>query len=65
MKAFNKFDKYATKVANINDLKAGYDVSKHPDVISKRKTKDQIIKEFMLTFEAAHAVRMGNYQPDG
>lgn len=65
MKAFNKFDKNGSKVANINDLKNGYDVSKHPDVIAKRKTKDQIIKEFMLTFEASQAVRMGNYKPDG
>ena len=65
MKAFKKFDKDGSKVINVHDLSDGYDVSKHPDFISKKKTKDQILKEFLLTFEIAHNTRMGNHQPDG
>ena len=72
MKAFNKFDKDGSKVINVHDLKDSYDVSKypqnsrmHPDFLSKKKTKEQILKEFLLTFEIAHSNRMGNYKPDG
>ena len=65
MKAFKKFDKDGSGVVNINTLKNNYDVSKHPDVISKRKTKEQVMKEFTLSVEASFAVRMGNEKPDG
>jgi len=30
---------------------------KHPDVISGKKSEDDILKEFLTTFEMAHSIR--------
>jgi len=33
---------------------------KHPDVISRKKKEDQILQEFLETFETAHSLRNNN-----
>lgn len=48
--AFNVIDKDGSGTLEANDLLDVYDVSKHPDFLSKRKSKDLILKEFLDAF---------------
>lgn len=63
-KAFAKIDFSGDGVLDINDIKDKYDGSKHPDVKSGKKTEEEVLKEFLETFEMHHAVLHG-YQSDG
>jgi calcyphosin len=36
-----------------------YNGKKHPDVIAGKRTEDQILKEFLETFEVHHNIRSG------
>ena len=53
-KAFRKIDKDGSGVLDISDIKGTYNASKHPEVISGKKTEDEILVEFLETFEAHH-----------
>lgn len=55
-KAYNVLDKNGNGIVDIDDIKDVYDASKHPDVASGKKTKDQILLEFLETFETHHNV---------
>lgn len=41
----------------MNDIKGVYNASKHPDVLQGKKTEDQILVEFLETFETHHNIR--------
>jgi Ca2+-binding EF-hand superfamily protein len=58
-KAYAKLDKDGSGVVDINDIKDVYNASRHPDVISGKKTTDQILVEFLETFEMHHNVQNG------
>lgn len=58
-KAYNKLDKDGSGIVDIEDIKDVYNTSKHPDFISGKKTKDQILVEFLETFEMHHNVMNG------
>ena len=58
-KAFQKIDFNGDGVLNIDDIKGKYDASKHPEVKSGKKTEDEILKEFLETFEMHHSVLHG------
>lgn len=60
MKAFAKLDKDGNGWIDINDIKGVYNASKHPDVLQNKKTEDQILQEFLETFETAHSMRNNN-----
>lgn len=45
--AYNKLDVNKDGNVTLEDVSKLYDASKHPDVISGKKTKEQIYKEFM------------------
>ena len=62
-KAFAKMDADGNGYLDINDIKGVYSASKHPDVISGKKSESQILQEFLETFEAAHNMR-NNTAPD-
>jgi hypothetical protein len=62
-KAFAKMDADGNGYLDINDIKGVYSASKHPDVISGKKSEQQILQEFLETFEAAHNMR-NNTAPD-
>jgi len=62
-KAFAIMDKDGNGYLDYNDIKGVYSASKHPDVISGKKTEQQILQEFLETFEAAHNMR-SNEAPD-
>ncbi len=63
-KAFAKIDRDGSGSLDINDIKDSYNASKHPDVIEGKRTEEQILIEFLETFEAHHNLREGT-ETDG
>lgn len=55
--AYKKLDKDGNGWIDINDVRGVYKADKHPDVKAGKKTEDQILQEFLETFETAHAMR--------
>jgi Ca2+-binding EF-hand superfamily protein len=55
--AFKKFDRTGDGVVTIDDLRGVYSAKQHPDVKSGKKTEDDILFEFLDTFEQYHAIR--------
>jgi len=62
-KAFGKLDKDGNGYVDINDITGVYTAKTHPDVISGKKTEQQILLEFLETFETSHNMR-NNTAPD-
>jgi len=58
--AFKKLDADGNGWIDINDIRGVYKANKHPDVVSGKKTEDQILNEFLSTFELAHSMRSGD-----
>jgi Ca2+-binding EF-hand superfamily protein len=56
-KAFRKIDRDSSGFIEIDDIKDLYNASKHPDVIQGRKTEEQILMEFLETFEMHHNMK--------
>ncbi|MCQ2816671.1 MAG: EF-hand domain-containing protein, partial [archaeon] len=52
--AFNIMDRDKSGQIDINDIKGVYNAQKHPDVINGKKTEDEVLLEFLETFEANH-----------
>jgi len=68
-KAFNIMDKDRSGVLNIEDIKQSYNAKMHPDVKSGKKTEDDILMEFLDTFEMHYSLnhegsRDGNISVD-
>jgi len=59
-KAFAILDKDGGGFIDINDIRGVYTADKHPDVIAGKKTEQQILQEFLETFETAHNMRNNN-----
>ena len=55
--AFKKLDRDGNGWIDINDIRGVYSASKHPDVLAGKKTEEQILQEFLETFETHHAMR--------
>ena len=49
--AFNKLDINGNGEISFDELQAKYNAKNHPEVLSGRKTEDEILKEFMDTFQ--------------
>ncbi len=54
--AFKKFDKDGNGVIDIEDLKGKFNASQHPDVKTGKKTEEDILYEFLDTFEQHFAL---------
>jgi len=54
MRAFDIMDKDRSGVIDILDIKGVYNAKKHPDVIQGKKTEDEVLFEFLDTFEQHH-----------
>jgi len=54
LKAFAIMDADSSGSLTLSDIKGKYNAKKHPKVISGEKTEDEILYEFMDTFEAHH-----------
>ena len=61
--AYVKLDKDGNGWIDINDIKGTYSAKTHPDVLSGKKTEEQILLEFLETFETQHNIRT-NGAPD-
>jgi calcyphosin len=61
--AYNKLDKDGSGWIDINDIKGVYTAKTHPDVLAGRKSEEQILLEFLETFETHHSLR-NNGAPD-
>ena len=61
--AFKKLDKDGNGWIDLNDIRGVYNARKHPDVISGKKSEENILQEFLETFETAHNMR-NNEAPD-
>mmetsp|Transcript_7118 Transcript_7118/g.9343 ORF Transcript_7118/g.9343 Transcript_7118/m.9343 type:complete len:232 (+) Transcript_7118:384-1079(+) len=57
MQAFGIMDKDGNGYLDYNDIKDTYNAKFHPDVKSGKKTEQQILQEFLETFETAHNMR--------
>lgn len=55
LKAFAIMDKDKSGTIDISDIKGVYNAKKHPDVLAGKKTEDQILFEFLDTFELHHS----------
>ncbi|MDR3582082.1 MAG: EF-hand domain-containing protein [Candidatus Pacebacteria bacterium] len=49
--AFKKLDKDGSGVVDIRDMKGLYNAKSHPEVHAGRKTEDEVLGEFLETFE--------------
>jgi Ca2+-binding EF-hand superfamily protein len=61
-KAFTIMDKDKSGVIDINDIKGVYNAKFHPDVKSGKRTEEEILGEFLETFETHHSVMTGGYK---
>lgn len=63
-KAYKKLDKDGSGVVDLDDIRDVYNATRHPDVIAGRKTQEQVLLEFLETFETHHNIQ-NNGRPDG
>lgn len=56
VKAFKKLDKDGSGVIDINDIKGVYNAKQHPDVKAGKKTEDDVLGDFLETFETHHNI---------
>jgi Ca2+-binding EF-hand superfamily protein len=57
IQAFKKMDANGDGVLDINDVRINYSAKKHPDVMMGKQTEDDILYEFLDTFEAHYAIK--------
>ena len=57
--AFKKLDRDGSGVVDIQDITGVYDAKNHPDVRSGKKTEEDILGQFLETFESHHNLRGG------
>jgi Ca2+-binding EF-hand superfamily protein len=60
MKAYKIMDKDGSGTVDINDIRQVYNAKQHPDVKSGKKTEDEILCEFLDTFEDHFCDMKGN-----
>jgi Ca2+-binding EF-hand superfamily protein len=58
-KAFKYLDKDGSGVLNVKDIINIYDVTKNKEFIEKKKTREQILSEFLNNFEGVKGNRDG------
>jgi hypothetical protein len=54
--AFNKIDRDGSGEVDMSDIKGVYNASRHPDVIQGKKTEEEILYEFLQTFQMHHNI---------
>jgi Ca2+-binding EF-hand superfamily protein len=56
-RAFDKVDRNGNGVIELDDIKGVYNAKQHPDVRSGKKTEDEVLTEFIDTFEVHHSLK--------
>ena len=64
VKAFKQIDYNQDGVLNLDDIKRSYNAAMHPDVKSGKKLEDEVLTEFLETFEMHHSM-ISDRRPDG
>lgn len=54
IQAFDIMDKNGNGEIELEDIQGTYNAKMHPDVKSGRKTEDEVLEEFLETFEMHH-----------
>lgn len=54
--AFTKLDSDGSGIVEIDEVKQIYNASRHPDVIAGKKTEDEVLGDFLETFELHHNI---------
>lgn len=54
LEAFQRLDKDGSGVISLDEIAPRYDTTRHPAVVSGRKTKDQVIREFIADWDGNH-----------
>ena len=57
-KAFRIMDRDKSGTLNIDDIKGVYNGKMHPDVKAGKKTEDEILGEFLDTFELHYSLNV-------
>lgn len=57
-KAFKLMDKDKSGVLDIDDIKGVYNAKFHPDVKAGKKTEEEVLGEFLDTFELHYAMNV-------
>lgn len=55
--AFSKLDTDGSGVVDMDEIRKKYNCSKHPDVLSGKKTEDEVYMDFMETFQLHAAIK--------
>lgn len=50
-KVFKMLDKDNSGVLDFEDIKGIYNASRHPDVLARKRTEEDVLTEFLDTFE--------------
>jgi len=53
-------DRNGDGVLTLKDIKGWYSAKNHPDVVSGRRSEDQVLGEFLETFEIHHNMKRGS-----
>jgi hypothetical protein len=56
-RAFDKLDKNGNGVIEIDDIKGVYNGKLHPEVRAGKKTEEEVLFEFLDTFELHHSLK--------
>jgi len=59
LQAFNKMDRDQSGILDINDIRGVYNGKFHPDVKSGKKTEEEVLLDFLETFETHHNLYSG------
>jgi len=65
MRAFKVIDKDGSGQLDLTDIKQTYNAKMHPDVLSKKRNEDEILGDFLDTFEMAFANKNKGKTRDG
>ena len=64
-RAFQKLDKNGNGLVELDDIRGVYNAKFHPDVRAGKKTEDEVLGEFLDTFEMHHSIFVSVTQVDG
>jgi Ca2+-binding EF-hand superfamily protein len=59
--AYQKLDRTGDGIVTIEDIKGVYNATKHPDVRTGKKTEDEVLSDFLDTFDMHHNLYVKRY----
>jgi Ca2+-binding EF-hand superfamily protein len=54
--AFDRLDKDGTGIVDAAEVADAYDASRHPDVMAGKRTSNEVLRDFLETFEVGDEV---------